>query len=110
MDHVLYWLKHFAPSAIRFEVKKQVPRLKLMDDEKTVVQAFIKKSDDIVWNAENIHNLIYQVAEEQNIPATTIFTCMYQLLLGQKKGPRIGYFLSNLDKDFVLKRFQEAIR
>jgi len=110
MDHVLYWLKHFAPSAIRFEVKKQLPRLKLMDDEKTVVQAFIKKSDDIVWNAENIHNLIYQVAEEQNIPATTIFTCMYQLLLGQKKGPRIGYFLSNLDKDFVLKRFQEAIR
>jgi lysyl-tRNA synthetase class I len=32
------------------------------------------------------------------------------VFLGQDKGPRAGYFLSNLNKDFVLKRLQEAIK
>ena len=108
-EHVLYWLKHFAPSAVTFKVKKQLPSLTLNSDQKVLLHAFIEKSDDISWDAESIHNLIYQVAEERNIPAATAFAIMYQVILGQKKGPRIGYFLSNLDKSFVLKRFQEAI-
>jgi lysyl-tRNA synthetase class I len=32
------------------------------------------------------------------------------VILGKDKGPRAGYFLSNLDKDFVLKRFKEAVK
>lgn len=109
MDHVLYWLKHFAPSSLIFEVKKQLPSLTITDDERVLLHAFIEKSDDIKWDAVDIHNLIYQVADEHHLPATTAFTSMYQVLLGQKKGPRIGYFLSNLDKEFVIKRFREAV-
>ena len=81
----------------------------LTKDQKTLLEAFIKRTDDIAWSADDIHNLIYKISEEHHLPAATAFAAMYQILLDQEKGPRIGYFLSNLDKTFVLKRFQEAI-
>jgi lysyl-tRNA synthetase, class I len=108
-SHVLYWLQHFAPSALTFKVKKQLPSVTLTKDQKTLLEAFIKRTDDIAWSADDIHNLIYKISEEHHLPAATAFAAMYQILLDQEKGPRIGYFLSNLDKTFVLKRFQEAI-
>ncbi|MFH1013700.1 MAG: lysine--tRNA ligase [Thermoplasmatota archaeon] len=107
--HVLYWLEHFAPSAVKFDVKKELPICDLTKDQKMVLKAFLEKVDAIVWDAESIHNFMYAIAEDQNVPATTVFTCIYQIILGQKNGPRIGFFLSNLDKSFVLRRFQEAI-
>jgi len=39
-----------------------------------------------------------------------VFAAIYQIILGQEKGPRAGFFLSNLDKDFVIKRVKEAIK
>ena len=46
----------------------------------------------------------------EKIPIKIAFQAIYQIILGQEKGPRAGYFLSNLDKDFVLKRVKEAIK
>ena len=48
--------------------------------------------------------------EKQKIPIKQAFKTIYQIILGQEKGPRAGYFLSNLDKDFVLKRVKEAVK
>ena len=108
--HVKYWLKYFAPDMIRFEVKKKMPKLKLGDDQKKFIFSFKEKIMPIAWGAEDIHNAIYEVSEKQEITTKNAFKTIYQVLLGQDKGPRAGYFLSNLDKDFVLKRFEEAVK
>ena len=44
-----------------------------------------------------------------NTPATA-FQAIYQVILGQQQGPRAGYFLSKLEKEFVLKRVTEAVK
>ncbi len=108
-NHVQYWLEHFAPSAVKFDVKKELPSTILTKDQKMILQTFLEKSDEISWDAESIHDLIYMITEERKIPSATAFSCIYQIILGQNNGPRIGFFLSNLQKSFVLKRFQEAI-
>ncbi len=64
----------------------------------------------VKWEAENIHNAIYNQAEKEKMQINQAFKIIYQVILGQEKGPRAGYFLSNLDKDFVLSRFEEAIK
>jgi lysyl-tRNA synthetase class 1 len=108
--HVKYWLENYAPDAIKFKVKKQLPKIDLTADQKNYLKKLNNKLPDIKWEAENIHNDIYELSEKEKIPIKTAFTTIYQIMLGQEKGPRAGFFLSNLDKDFVINRVKEAIK
>jgi lysyl-tRNA synthetase class 1 len=109
-EHVKYWLEFFAPEMIRFEVKKKIPNLQLTKDQEKLISNLLDLFNEIDWNGESIHKTIYEVSEKENIPIKTAFKTIYQAFLGQDKGPRAGYFLSNLDKDFVLKRLKEAVK
>ena len=109
-EHVEYWLKYFAPDVVRFEIKGKMPKIDLDETQKNFLSLLIEAFNAIEWTGENIHNAIYAVSEKENIPIKTSFKTIYQIFLGQEKGPRAGYFLSNLDKDFVLGRIKEAIK
>jgi lysyl-tRNA synthetase class 1 len=109
-EHAKYWLEKHAPDMIKFKVKKQLPRLKLTGEQKKFLMELNETLSSTNWNAEGIHNAIYKVSEERKLHIKTAFKTIYQIILGQEKGPRAGYFLSNLDKDFVLKRIKEAVK
>jgi len=109
-EHARYWLDNFAPDMVKFEVKKKLPKVNLDKEQKKFLLSLSEKISSINWEAEDIHNLIYDISEKEKIPIKTAFTTIYQIILGQEKGPRAGYFLSNLDKDFVVKRIKEAIK
>jgi len=109
-EHARYWLENFAPDMLKFEVKKKLPKVDLAKEQKKFLLSLTEKLSSIDWEAENIHNIIYDSSEKEKIPIKIAFKTIYQIILGQEKGPRAGYFLSNLDKDFVLKRFKEAVK
>jgi len=109
-EHVRYWLDTFAPEAVKFEVKKKMPKIALTKDQKTFLTNLIDKTQKIKWGPEEIHNVIYEISEENDLQIKTAFKTIYQVILGQDKGPRAGYFLSNLDKQFVLDRVAEAVK
>ncbi len=109
-EHASYWLDKFAPDMVKFEVKKKIPKIKLNEEQVKFLSSFIKKLSSVDWEAENVHNAIYDSSQKENIPIKTAFESIYQIILGQEKGPRAGYFLSNLDKEFVIKRVKEAIK
>ncbi|MBN2065420.1 MAG: lysine--tRNA ligase [Candidatus Thermoplasmatota archaeon] len=109
-EHVTYWLEYFAPEMLKFEIKQKLPKVDLSSEQHRFVTSFLDILSSLEWDGEHIHNAIYEIAETENIPIKTAFTTTYQLLLGQEKGPRAGYFLSNVDKSFVLKRFKEAVK
>jgi len=103
-------LESFAPDIIRFEVKKKIPKLKLDKEQKKFLSRLLELLSSTKWSGEEIHNAIYEISEKEKIQIKIAFKTIYQVLLGQEKGPRAGYFLSNLDKKFVLKRFEEAVK
>jgi lysyl-tRNA synthetase class 1 len=109
-DHVRFWLSTFAPDEVKFEVKENLPMIILSEEQKKILQMFKEKIPTITWDPETIHNTIYAISEETTIPIKTAFTAIYQIILGQERGPRAGFFLSNLSKDFVLKRVTEAVK
>ena len=75
-----------------------------------MLDTFQKNASSLDWDPVSIHNQIYEIIEEQAIEPKQAFSSIYQVILGQNKGPRIGYFLSNLEKEFVLTRLMEAIK
>jgi len=109
-EHVQYWLETFAPDEVKFEVKATLPKITLSPEQKTILNLFKEKVPSLAWEPEAIHNGIYELAETTKIPIKTAFQALYQVILGQQQGPRAGYFLSNLEKEFVLKRVTEAVK
>lgn len=105
-----YWLEKFAPEDVKFEVKEKLPKISIDEKQKEFLSSLSEKMSPINWEAEAIHNAIYDTSESVKIPIKTAFESIYKIILGKDKGPRAGYFLSNLDKDFVLKRVKEAVK
>jgi len=108
--HVKYWIKFFAPNKLKFEIKNKLPNLKLLENQKNIIKTLLEKFDTIEWNPNDIHNEIYTVSENENVSIKTTFKTIYQILLGQDEGPRAGYFISNLNKEFVINRLKEAVK
>jgi lysyl-tRNA synthetase class 1 len=109
-EHARYWLEKFAPDMVKFEVKKKLPKVNLEKDQIKFLSIFSKGLSSIKWEAEDIHNAIYDSSQKEKIQIKTAFKTIYQIILGQEKGPRAGYFLSNLDKSFVIDRVEQAIK
>ena len=99
---------HQTKSSLRLKTNSR--KLSLTKEQQTILALFKEKIPDLSWEPETIHNEIYKISEETKIPIKTAFSAIYQILLGQEKGPRAGFFLSNLEKQFVLDRVTEAVK
>ena len=109
VEKVRYWLEHFAPDIVKFEVKEKLP-VSVTDEQKKFFVTLKDRFESIKWNAEEIHRAIYESAEKEGMPAKIAFQRLYEIILGQKKGPRAGYFIHSLGKEFMIKRLDEVIK
>jgi len=105
-----YWLKRFAPHDVKFEIQKSLPESvkNLSPEVKKALKILAERIKYGEWEAERIHREIYAVAEELNIKAPKVFQAIYLSILNKKSGPRAGWFLMSLGREFVIKRLQEA--
>jgi lysyl-tRNA synthetase class 1 len=60
------------------------------------------------WDGESVQGAIFATAEEHDLPAGRAFAAIYLAFLGRSSGPRAGWLLAALERDFVLGRLQEA--
>ncbi len=107
---VLFWLKIFAPESVKFRVSEaNLPvTLTIFDaQQKLFLKTITEKMREIKWTPEEIHTKIYELSRGLNIEPKKSFIAIYLALLGKENGPRLGHFLSSLDKNFVMKRFEE---
>jgi lysyl-tRNA synthetase class 1 len=58
--------------------------------------------------AAEIHNLVYGVAKDLGIDSKKFFQAIYIAFLGDRQGPKVGWFLASLDRDFVKSRLMQA--
>jgi lysyl-tRNA synthetase class 1 len=104
------WIREFAPAEARFEVSKTLPSA--AGELSAAQRAFLGMLADRLQpgaSGEDIHALVYALATEAGLPkATAAFEAIYQALIGRDRGPRAGWFLAFLDRDFVVKRLREA--
>jgi lysyl-tRNA synthetase class 1 len=105
---VRYWLKHSAPEQVKFEVKHRLPDLPITPEMKSFFTALAGQLREEPWAAENIHQAIYAVAQRQALSPSHAFRFLYRIILGQAGGPRAGYFIHSLGREFILDRLEVA--
>ena len=55
---------------------------------------------------DDIQNIIYQTAKENNIPPRDFFVVLYQIILGTNRGPKIGPFIMDIGRKKVAQMIQ----
>ncbi|MCU0860983.1 MAG: lysine--tRNA ligase, partial [Methanomassiliicoccales archaeon] len=105
---VRFWLDNFAPEEVKFKVAPALPTCELSDAEVRFLREVHAKLLSVEWNGDRIHDLVYECAKGSGLGAKGGFQVMYSIFINKRQGPRLGYFLSTLDRDFVLRRIEEA--
>jgi lysyl-tRNA synthetase class 1 len=100
------WLTRRAPDDVKFELLQQCDPAQFTESEKKFL---IKLGDKVATAPEDadgawFHNAIYELKDELSLAPKEIFTVLYRALIGKESGPRAGWFLSILPRDWLTTR------
>lgn len=104
------WLTTFAPEVFKFKVQEKLPPEAelLTKEERRFLAELANSFKTLEWDAGVVHSTIHEIGKELGLSARKSFQATYICLLGRKSGPRAGWFITSLDRDFVVTRFLEA--
>ncbi|MFA6992015.1 MAG: lysine--tRNA ligase [Candidatus Gracilibacteria bacterium] len=110
VEYAKIWLENFAPDAMKFEIKTEIPEASrnLSEQQKKFLGNLAKVLSEKAWNGEELHAQLHKMKEESGINPKEIFGSIYAALLGKDSGPQAGWFLESLKKDFLIKRFTDV--
>lgn len=106
------WIDAYAPENYVYRIQETVPTA--CADFTPVQKAALKNLLEYVKNAEVLdgqvlHTKLHELKTEVNIEPKALFEAIYLSVLGKRSGPKAGWFLSVLPKDFLVKRLEEVV-
>jgi len=113
-DYARKWLAAYAPEDYRYELQeKEVPEVarNFSEEQKKVLSAileYIKSQKEL--DGQELHTKIHDIKKESGINPKDLFSAIYLSFLGKDSGPKAGWFLSVLDREFLEKRLGEVIK
>jgi len=105
------WLETYAPDRVRLIVRRDgLPDAAsgLDPAQRSALADLAAAAERAAWDGEELQAAIFEAARANDLPAGKVFAAIYLAFLGQPSGPRAGWLLAALDRDFVLGRLREA--
>lgn len=106
------WLELYAPEKFVFQLQQTLPdaakNLNGTQKKSLGLLADYLKGFGGMPSGEELHAKLHALKDETPIAPAELFGAIYLAFLGKQQGPKAGWFLSVLDKDFVLARLAEA--
>lgn len=99
-EYARRWLGAYAPEKFVFKLQETLPEVVLTPEQKShlkQIAEFLAASPNA--GGEEIHAKLHELKAFEEI---------YLVFLGKDHGPKAGWFLASLDRDFVLGRLREA--
>lgn len=108
LKYIDEWLNKWAPDDVKFELKEQVNAGEFSEEEKSLLNSLSQKIAPAPQNADGewFHKAIYELKENMNLQPQQVFKPLYKALIGKDSGPRAGWFLSILPRDWLIKRLR----
>ncbi len=107
IDTARYWLETYAPETIKFSLIDT--GVDLNDQEKSILKSFSDAIENVEWTSEDLHNTIHDIIGKYGITPKNGFSLFYRVFIGKERGPRLGYFMYNLGRDYVHSRISSVI-
>ncbi len=103
------WLTDYAEERFVFTLQESLPAAvaTLSNEQKKALTTLADRIEMApALDGQTLHELIHSVKEECGLDPKTFFTAIYIAFLGKESGPKVGWFLSTLTKDFLLQRLR----
>lgn len=108
------WAEEQAPESYKIRILKEINQ-KILDSlslwQKNMLKRVAEALKAIGWNENEIKDSMSNIGKaycKTKEQQREFFEAMYQVILGRKYGPRIAPLLSILNRDWVIRRFEEA--
>jgi lysyl-tRNA synthetase class 1 len=100
------WLEKRAPEEVKFSLSDTVDLTQFTETEQAFLRGLGEKVADAPADADGawFHDAIYQFKDELGLGPKELFTTLYRALIGKTSGPRAGWFLSILPRDWLVTR------
>jgi len=110
IERAKVWLSEYAPDAYKFSIHEAVPdATRDLSDEQV---QFLGKLSGVLakvdWDPDTVQSSIFELGKESGLNAKKAFGAVYTSVIGRNSGPRAGYFISSLDRDWVVARMEEV--
>ncbi len=102
------WLELYAPEDCKFSLLKEPPKLALSPPEiklLSVAQTALEEGKE----GQDLHNAIYSAGQTVGLAPRQTFQVFYRIFLGKDSGPKLGFFLTLLERDFVSRRLKHYL-
>lgn len=111
------WINTYAPEDYKFEIQEVLPEVakNFSDVQKAALREvllYVEKTEpgaDGTFDGQAMHTTLHEIKEKTGIEPKDFFEAIYLSILGKKSGPKAGWFLSVMSKDFLVKRFREVV-
>ncbi|HEY5667534.1 MAG TPA: lysine--tRNA ligase [Candidatus Saccharimonadales bacterium] len=102
------WLNRWAPDDVKFELLQQVSPNDFTDQEKAFLKALGEKAAAAPVDADGawFHAAMYDLKESMGLEPKEVFSTLYRALIGKTSGPRAGWFMSILPRDWLVDRLE----
>ncbi|HXY18076.1 MAG TPA: lysine--tRNA ligase [Candidatus Nitrosopolaris sp.] len=102
------WLAKWAPEDVKFELAEKIDSGRFTDEQKQLLAQLADKIANAPADADGewFHKAIYELKEAGSLSPEQVFKPLYQALIGKDSGPRAGWFLSILPRDWLIKRLR----
>jgi len=103
-----FWLNTYAPEEFKYALQDSLPPIDLSPVQKKALGDLGIYLESAARSGEEIHQRLHEMKSAVPIAPKDLFQAIYRVFLHRDSGPKAGWFLAGLDRDFVLKRLKEA--
>lgn len=103
-----FWLATYAPEEFKYELQEEMPSVALSDIQKKALTALAEFFQSAERSGEELHLRLHELKTEIPIAPKELFQAIYRIFLNRDSGPKAGWFLAGLPRDFVIARLSEA--
>ncbi|HET8671578.1 MAG TPA: lysine--tRNA ligase [Candidatus Saccharimonadales bacterium] len=102
------WLEKRAPEDVKFALADHISPADFTEQDQTFLKALGNKVAEAPADADGtwFHNAIYEFKESMGLAPKEMFTTLYRALIGKTSGPRAGWFLSILPREWLISRLR----
>jgi len=105
---IVAWLDAWAPEELKFSLQETVDMDEFSQAEQHYFAQLAEKIATAPEDADGawFHQAIYEFKDVVGLPPRELFSSLYRLIIGKTSGPRAGWFLSILPRDWLLARLK----
>jgi lysyl-tRNA synthetase class 1 len=106
LKYIDYWLKSWAPDDVKFSLLESINKADFSENQQFFLNSLASDISKAPVTAKGdwFHSKIYEYKDKIDMAPEELFITLYRVLIGQESGPRAGWFLSLIDRKWLIKR------